>query len=86
MGARDEAQEAFGEVVRLAPDRVLDTLEYPPKIVSAFNEVRESITSRDGASVAVTAPEGTRVYVDGRRVGEGDVVVADLPQIGRAHV
>ena len=79
MGARDDAQEAFGEVVRLAPDRVLDTLEYPPKIVSAFNEVRESILSRDGASVGVTAPEGTRVYVDGRRVGEGDVVVADLP-------
>ncbi|MCO4770680.1 MAG: hypothetical protein KDA24_11680 [Deltaproteobacteria bacterium] len=78
MGAKDDAQEAFGEVVRLAPDRVLDTLEYPPKIVSLFDEVRESIVARDGATLKVTAAEGTRVHVDGRRVGEGSVIVSDL--------
>ena len=79
MGARDDAQEAFGEVVRLAPDRVLDTLEYPPKIVSAFEDVRDAILARDGASVTVSAPAGTRLYVDGRRVGEGSARVDDLP-------
>lgn len=79
MGARDDAREAFGEVVRLAPDRVLDTLEYPPKIVSAFDDVRQAILARDGASLSVTAPEGTRLFVDGRRVGEGTAQVDDLP-------
>jgi tetratricopeptide (TPR) repeat protein len=79
MGAREDAREAFGEVVRLAPDRVLDTLQYPPKIVSLFDEARAEILARPGASLRITAPPETRVYVDGRRVGEGDVLVPDLP-------
>ena len=68
IGSRDEAQEAFGEVVRLAPDRVLDSLEYPPKIVSLFDEARSSILEREGSAIKIDAPEGTRIRVDGRRV------------------
>lgn len=79
MGARDEAQEAFGEVVRLAPDRVLDSLEYPPKIVSLFDEARGGVLDREGSAIKVSAPEGTRIRVDGRRVGEGSLLVPDLP-------
>jgi len=78
MGSREEAQEAFGEVVRLAPDRVLDSLEYPPKIVSLFDEARSSILEREGSAIKIDAPEGTRIRVDGRRVGEGSVLVSDL--------
>lgn len=79
IGARDDAREAFGEVVRLAPDRVLDTLEYPPKIVSVFDEARQAVLSRGGGALQIEAPEGARVFVDGRRVGEGSVRVSDLP-------
>jgi|GEM_PF-2413050 len=79
MGAKDDARDAFGEVVRLAPDRVLDSLEYPPKIVSLFEQARSEVLSSEGASVRVLADDTTRVFLDGRRIGNGDVVVSDLP-------
>ncbi len=79
MGQKDDAREAYGEVLRMAPDRVLDTLEYSPKIVSLFDDVREQVLSRDPATMVVRAPKGAQVFLDGRRVGAGPSTLANLP-------
>jgi tetratricopeptide (TPR) repeat protein len=79
MGQRDEAREAYGEVLRMAPDRVLDTLEYSPKIVALFDDVRDQVLSRDPATLIVDAPAGAQVFLDGRRVGAGSTTLPNLP-------
>jgi len=78
MGQKEEAREAYGEVLRMAPDRRLDTLEYPPKIVALFDEVRDQVLGRDPATLVVDAPDGAQVYVDGRRVGSGRTTLTTL--------
>ena len=79
MGQKDDAREAYGEVLRMAPDRVLDTLEYPPKIVALYDSVREEVLGLDPASLTIGAPEGAQVFVDGRRVGAGRTTLSNLP-------
>lgn len=82
LGHEDDARLAFGEVVRMDPDRVLDTLDYPPRIVDLFDQVRAEVLAREGASLAVEVFEGAmgaRVFVDGRMAGTTPVVVSGLP-------
>jgi hypothetical protein len=82
LGHEDAARMAFSEVVRMDPDRVLDTLDYPPRIVDLFDSVRTQVLAREGASVAVEVFDGTmgaRVFVDGRMVGTTPAVVSGLP-------
>ena len=82
LGHQDAARLAFGEVVRMDPDRILDSLDYPPRIVDLFDSVRTEVLSREGASVALEVFDGTlgaRVFVDGRMVGTTPAVVSGLP-------
>ena len=79
MGQKDDAREAFGEVLRMAPDRVLDTLEYPPKIVGLFDQVRDEVLGLDPATLVIEAPQGAQVFIDGRRVGAGNTTLDSLP-------
>ncbi len=82
LGYEEEARLAFGEVVRMDPDRILDSLDYPPRIVDLFDSVRTEVLSREGASVAVEVADGimgARVFVDGRMVGTTPSVVSGLP-------
>jgi tetratricopeptide (TPR) repeat protein len=81
MGQDDAAREAFGEVVRMDPNRVLDSLDYPPRIVELFEEVRREVLSRQGARIEVgaAAVAGARVFVDGSMVGTTPAVVDGVP-------
>jgi hypothetical protein len=80
LGHEDDARLAFGEVVRMDPNRVLDTLDYPPRIVSIFDEVRREVLAREGATLTVEASlTGARVFVDGRMVGTTPAMVSGLP-------
>ncbi len=68
-------------VVRADPDRVLDTLDYPPNIVEAFDRVRADVLAGDLGSVAVAVADGAaaRVFLDGRLVGSAPITVRGLP-------
>ena len=82
LGHEDAARRAFAEVIRMDPDRVLDTLDYPPRIVDLFDEVRAGVLSRKGGALAVEVFDGTmgaRVFVDGRMVGTTPAVISGLP-------
>jgi hypothetical protein len=81
LGETDKASPAFADVVRADPDRVLDTLDYPPNIVEAFDRVRADVLAGDLGSVAVAVADGAaaRVFLDGRLVGSAPITVRGLP-------
>lgn len=80
IGDQEEAREAFRSVVVLEPSRQLDRVNYPPKMVSLFEEVRASVRGQPVAVLVVQAAEPeAEVYVDGRLEGKAPVTVEDLP-------
>lgn len=81
LGDSEAARVAFAEVVRMDPNRILDTFEYPPRIVDLFEEVRADILALEGASITVSSGSlaGARTFVDGRMVGTTPVTVTGLP-------
>ncbi len=82
-GEEDTARKAFGRVVQLDPHRELDAINYAPRIVGFYAEVREQVLARGFGSIEVlTELPGAEVWVDGRRVGLTPMVVDDLP-VGR---
>lgn len=80
IGEPDAARAAFKRVVVLDATRQLDAVNYPPKMVGMFNEVRQAVLALPGAVLNVTAAEdGAHVYVDGVERGEAPVKVDGLP-------
>lgn len=81
LGKEDDARQAFSEVVRMDPNRVLDTLEYPPKIVELFESVRAEVLRLAGGTLEIHTGHatGARVYLDGRLVGTTPVTADRLP-------
>jgi len=81
LGDETAARAAFSEVVRRDPDRVLDSLDYPPKIVALFDEVRAEVTGGAGTllDVAVAGELPARVYLDGRLLGSAPTSTAHVP-------
>ena len=83
MGDEDTARRAFGRVVLMEPSRELDEINYAPRIVDFYAEVREQVLAGGFGSIEVLTPlPGAEVYVDGRRVGVTPMVVEQLP-VGR---
>ncbi len=83
MGEEDTARRAFGRVVLMDPSRVLDEINYAPRIVNFYADVREDVLSDGYGEIEVVTPlPGAEVYVDGRRVGLTPMVVEQLP-VGR---
>ncbi len=80
IGNQDEAKKAFQRVVVLEPSRELDAVNYPPKMVNLFGEVRAAVRAQPTAQLTVQAPEdGADVFVDGRPMGKAPVTISDLP-------
>ncbi len=83
MGDEDTARRAFGRVVLMDPSRELDAINYAPRIVNFYAEVREDILSQGFGSIEVLTPlPGAEVFIDGRRVGVTPMVAEQLP-VGR---
>jgi tetratricopeptide (TPR) repeat protein len=83
MGDEDTARRAFGRVVLMDPGRVLDEVNYAPRIVNFYGQVRAEVLAAGFGSIEVLTPlPGAEVYVDGRRVGVTPMVAEDLP-VGR---
>lgn len=77
LGEDDEARAAFARVIVLEPERELDRVNYPPKIVRMFTEVRTSTLARPPAKLTVTG-EAVEVWVDGRSYGAAPVTLSDV--------
>lgn len=54
--------------VIVAPGRVLDPARFPPSVRVELERVRIALTERERATLAVTAPPGCTVFVDGAPV------------------
>lgn len=78
-GDEERARKAFGRAVQLDPTRELDEINYAPRIVAFYADVREQVLAAGTGSLEVlTALPGAEVYLDGRRVGATPVVAQDL--------
>jgi tetratricopeptide (TPR) repeat protein len=83
-GDEDRAREAYTDVVRMAPDRVLDSLDYPPSTVALFDQARRKLLDLGGGTLDLeldptsTGSGPARIYLDGRLVGAAP---AGLPRV-----
>ncbi|MFT5679771.1 MAG: hypothetical protein ACI8RZ_000676 [Myxococcota bacterium] len=77
LGEEDKARAVFAQVMVLEPERELDRVNYPPKIVTMFTEVREATLSRPRAKLNITG-DATEVWVDGRSYGKAPVTINDV--------
>jgi tetratricopeptide (TPR) repeat protein len=78
-GQRINAVVEFAKVIHLDPELNLDPKIYSSKIVTVFNETKQSLT--DSLTV-ISTPGGADVYLDGKKVGAtplklNSVVVGD---------
>jgi tetratricopeptide (TPR) repeat protein len=65
-GQRINAVVEFAKVIHLDPERNLDPRVYSSKIVTVFNETKQSLT--DSLTI-ISTPGGADVYLDGKKVG-----------------
>ena len=77
LGEEPAARRAFDRVVVLEPERELDRVNYPPKIVKLFNEVRSMTLAQPRSSLTVSGSNSS-VWVDGRSQGVAPVQLDDL--------
>ncbi len=83
VGEEERARSAFSRVAQLDPGRELDPVNYAPRIVDFYSQVRGEVLQRGSGSLEVLSPQpGAEVFIDGRKVGNTPMVVPDLP-VGR---
>jgi hypothetical protein len=86
MGESSVARLAFKRVVLMDPVRELDSVHYPPKVVSLFNDVRQEVRRVPVGSIQVKTEDPlATVHIDGRYQGVGSQTISDLPP-GNHHV
>jgi hypothetical protein len=79
MGNLDAARASYKRVVQLDPDRVLDPVHYPPKMVDLYTNVRSAVRAVPyGTMDVVSADAGAAVVVDGRMRGQGSFTLRDM--------
>jgi hypothetical protein len=79
MGNLDSARAAYKRVVQLDPDRILDSVHYPPKVVDLYAKVREAVRAVPYGTVEVlSADPSATVVIDGRMRGQGSVTLRDI--------
>jgi len=81
LGQQSEAELSFEQVARIDPNRVLDDMNYSPKLVEAYQQVRNRVVDDRSASIVVALPgtdSGARVYVDARLVGTTPITASRL--------
>lgn len=88
MGQDDEARRAFRRVVVLDPNRELDPISYPPRVIDLYNQERTQILAAKAGTLLVKAEmppsedgssRAVRVTIDGRDEGVAPLNIASLP-------
>jgi len=80
IGQQDAARADFERVVVLDPTRELDAVNYPPKMVSLFNDVRAAVRAKPAAQIVVQAAEpDAEVFLDTQPEGKAPMTLEGLP-------
>lgn len=80
LGDEPAAREAFQRSAILDPSRELDAVNYPPSVVSLFNDVRASVAKASPARLTVSASMDAELFIDGKSRGPvPDTSVALVP-------
>jgi len=86
MGDSSAAAHAFKRVVRMDPNRVLDTVNHPPKVIQLFADVRTQVLAVPSGSVMFEGiPGDATIHIDGRLQGSGKQLVENIVP-GEHHV
>ncbi len=86
MGNLDAARAAYKRVVQLDPDRVLDPVHHPPKVVDLYMDVRDAVRQvPDGIMDVISSDPSASVIVNGRLRGQGSITLRDMVA-GTHHV
>jgi hypothetical protein len=70
------AWDALVVSATVAPERVLDPVRFPPRVVEQVERAREQVAARPRAELAVDAPAGCETVVDGARLAPHAQVAA----------
>ncbi len=82
LGDEASARDAFRRSAILDPSRELDAVNYPPSVVSLFNDVRASVAKATPAKLYVSASMDAEVFIDGKSHGAvADGAIAMVPGI-----
>ncbi len=73
LGEPDAAKQPWSRLVELDPNRELDPVNYPPKVVQGFEAVRSEVLGQQRGTLVVDAPDGAVVHVDGLRTDERSI-------------
>lgn len=83
LGDEASARVAFRRSAILDPSRELDAVNYPPSVVSLFNEVRAGVAKETPGRIAVTASMDAEVFIDGK--SRGAVVGEPISLVAGTH-
>ena len=75
LGEPDAAAAPWTRLVELDPNRQLDPVNYPPKVVQGFDEVRQKVLDRRRGTLIIDAPDGATVHVDGLKLSDRTIKV-----------
>lgn len=79
MGNLDSARASYKRVVQLDPDRELDPVHYPPKVVELYASVRNAVRAVPFGTIDLLAADPAAVVVvDGRMRGQGSLTLRDM--------
>lgn len=70
LGEPEAAAGPWGRLVELAPNRQLDPVNYPPKVVQGFEDVRQEVLARSKGTLVIDAPADATVHVDGLKTDD----------------
>jgi len=70
LGEPESAAIPWARLVELDPNRQLDSVNYPPKVVQGFESVRQEVLGKERATLVIDAPDGASVVVDGLKTDD----------------
>jgi hypothetical protein len=70
LGEPEAAAGPWSRLVELDPNRQLDPVNYPPKVVQGFEAVRAQVLAKSRGTLVIDAPVAATVYVDGIKLSD----------------
>lgn len=80
LGDKRGSAQAFADLARLRPDFRIDSAEFPPAVVEAFDKARSADAKQPrGRLIISSVPAGAEVYVDEVKRGQTPITVPASP-------
>ena len=76
LGRKADADESMKRLLRADPTVNADPGLYPPSFQRQLDEVRKQLAAAPKRKLVVKGPKGTKVFVEGREVGEAPITVS----------